>query len=328
MRNFKSYKSLIFIPLLAILLAVGLVSGFTRLAYSCSEECPTPTEPPCPVECPTPTPTVVLTPTPAPAEARVTFCSNPSGSEVWLDYSYRGDTSLDLTMSAGSHHVGFYKAGFHSNTALETDFTLGDGSITIGADMINGQIVSDCSFSVATPTPTPTISSTPAPTTAPTSAPSSNNGGGGSSTTNPSVCGDQKPGLPYNLLAAAGPGDGQATLTWGPPLGPVSDYSIVYSDDTNVQKWGVVSTGNSRDYTISSLAVTKYYFWVKAVNGCMPGDYIGPVSVGGTGGPDFGPAVLGLSDTSGGENYFLAIAQMLAVSAVAFAGFSFFKKNA
>jgi hypothetical protein len=41
--------------------------------------------------------------------------------------------------------------------------------------------------------------------------------------------------------------------------------------------WGVVSTGNVTTYTISSLPLNQnYYFWVNAVNGCMPGDPIDP----------------------------------------------------
>lgn len=294
---------------LVFALAFCLVRLSNQLSYACGEECPTPT------------------PTPAPDQSHVSFCSNPSGSEVWLDYSYRGDTSLDLTISVGSHHIGFYKAGYHGNTALEDDFTLGDSSMSIGGDMVNGQIVSNCPISVSL-TPTPNISPTPTPTEAPAQTPSNNSGGGGGSTTNAPSCGNQKPGLPYNLLAVAGPGAEQVTLTWGPPVGSVSDYSIVYSDDPSVQKWGVISTGNSRNYTISSLAVNKYYFWVKAVNGCMPGDSIGPVSVGGTGGPDFGPAVLGLSTTSGGKNSVFVFTQLLGAFVAAFTGYIFFKKNA
>jgi hypothetical protein len=41
--------------------------------------------------------------------------------------------------------------------------------------------------------------------------------------------------------------------------------------------WGVVSTGNVTTYTVSDLPPNQnYYFWVNAVNGCMPGDPIDP----------------------------------------------------
>ncbi len=110
------------------------------------------------------------------------------------------------------------------------------------------------------------------PTPTPTSTPNSNLGPGGSS---PPVCSNQKPNLPYNLLAVAGPQAGQVTLSWGPPSGPVTDYSIIYSNNPNTKLWGVISTGGLRNYTISNLPVNQnYYFWVNAVNGCMPGDTI------------------------------------------------------
>jgi len=169
------------------------------------------------------------------------------------------------------------------------------------------------------PTPTPTQEVTPTPTTAPSTNP------GGGSTTNTPSCDDQKPNQPYNILAVAGPGTGQVTLTWGPASGPVSDYSITYSDEPNTQKWGVVSTGNVTKYIISGLAVNKYYFWVNAVNGCMPGSPFGPVTVGGTGGPI--QAVLGLSTTSGEENSLLQFVQLFGALTFAGLGFVFFKKN-
>jgi hypothetical protein len=167
------------------------------------------------------------------------------------------------------------------------------------------------------PTPTPTQEVTPTPTATPS------NPGGGS--TNPPSCGDQKPNQPYNILAVAGPGTGQVTLTWGPPSGPVSDYSITYSDDPSTQKWGVISTGNVTKYTISGLAVNKYYFWVNSINGCMPGSPVGPVVVGGTGGPI--QAVLGLSTTSGEESFLPQLIQLFGSLTSAGLGLIFFKKN-
>jgi hypothetical protein len=109
-------------------------------------------------------------------------------------------------------------------------------------------------------------------TPTPTSTPNSNTGSGSA---NPPVCSDQKPNLPYNLLAVIGPHAGQVTLSWGPPSGPVTDYSITYSNNPSNKLWGVISTGGLRNYTISNLPVNQnYYFWVNAVNGCMPGDAI------------------------------------------------------
>lgn len=185
--------------------------------------------------------------------------------------------------------------------------------------------------------PKPTPTTTPQPTPTPTSTPGSNNGGGGGGGggggSNPPVCSDQKPNTPSNVIAVAGPGAGQVTLSWTAPQGPVSDYSITYSDSPDTKKWGVASTGNVTSYTISGLSVNKYYFWVNSVNGCMPGDPVGPVSVGGTGGPavlgaSTGPGVLGLSYTSGDSNALLVFSQLFAAFILSTAGFIFFKKNA
>jgi len=205
---------------------------------------------------------------------------------------------------------------------VEATITLSNAGENNNGDSntISGNL--DCRESNPTPTltPTPTQEVTPTPTT----APSTNTGGG--STTNTPSCDDQKPNQPYNILAVAGPGAGQVTLTWGPPSGPVSDYSITYSDDPNTQKWGVISTGNVTKYTISGLAVNKYYFWVNAINGCMPGSPFGPVTVGGTGGPI--QAVLGLSYTSGEESLLPQLFQIFGALTFAGLGFIFFKKNA
>jgi hypothetical protein len=78
------------------------------------------------------------------------------------------------------------------------------------------------------------------------------------------------------LTAVSGPKQGQETLSWIAPQGPVTDYSISYSDDPSIKRWGVVSTGNVTNYVISGLGNGKHYFWVNAVNGCMPGDTVSP----------------------------------------------------
>lgn len=100
--------------------------------------------------------------------------------------------------------------------------------------------------------------------------------GSSSSSSPPSApsCSSQKPDVPSGFTAVVGPEKGQETLSWFAPQGPVTDYSITYSDNPNTKKWGVVSTGNATSYVISKLGSGKYYFWVNAVNGCMPGDLV------------------------------------------------------
>jgi len=240
--------------------------------------------------------------------------------------------------------IFFALVAISTRNVVATDITTGDANTFSCAENLvntysnylswfNAHCITPTPSPVCSPTPTPIQEVTPTPT--PTQTPSDNNGGGnsGGGSNNPASCGDQKPNQPYNLLVVAGPGGGQATLTWGPPSGPVTDYSITYSDDPNTQKWGVVSTGNATTYTISGLSVNKYYFWVRAVNGCMPGDPIGPATVGGTGGPEVlgastGPQVLGLSTTSGEESALPQILQIFGVLTSVGLGFVFLKKNA
>jgi hypothetical protein len=128
-----------------------------------------------------------------------------------------------------------------------------------------------------TDTPTPVPTDTPTPTDIPGSTSTPTPGPG-----TPPVCTDSKPGNPSNLTVTAGPSAGQITLNWTQAPSPVTDYSITYSDDPTTQKFGVVSTGNVTTYVISNLTPgVKYYFWVNAVNGCKPGDQIGPATLGG-----------------------------------------------
>jgi hypothetical protein len=102
------------------------------------------------------TSTSTPTPTPAPAtgQTSVTFNSNPGGAEIWLDYSYKGPTPLTLSVPTGNHHIGFFLYGYHSNTALEGDFLLGDVARIINGDLLSGQITYSDAVS---PTPTPVL---------------------------------------------------------------------------------------------------------------------------------------------------------------------------
>ena len=148
-----------------------------------------------------------------------------------------------------------------NNPAGELSFS--GTSLFIG-DSSNNRVLAFNSFG---PSPTPT--NTPTPTAPPPAA------------TAP-VCSSAKPATPTGLTVTSGSKTGQLVLTWTAAADPVTDYSIVYSNDQTSQKWGVVSTGKVTTYTISDLnPSTIYYFWVNAVNGCMPGDKVGPATLGG-----------------------------------------------
>jgi len=154
---------------------------------------------------------------------------------------------------------------------------------------------------ISTPPPTPT--SMPAPTATPTPAPGAVLGVGVSAP----VCTDTKPGTPTNFTAVAGPAAGQVTLSWALPNPPYTYFLIAYSDSSSwPPKWGNPNVGNVTSFVVSGLGSGTYWFWIRAGNGCMPGDFAGPVSVsisgtpGGPGiAPGFLPGVLGQATPSG-----------------------------
>ncbi len=136
----------------------------------------------------------------------------------------------------------------------------------------------------------------------------SSSGGGGAGGTGgsggPSPCTDTKAGTPANLTVTLGPGPDQATLSWN-KVSPYTSFLIAYSDNALGPKWGNPNVGDTNTFTISSLGNGTYYFWVRGQNGCMPGDFIGPVSMTlGTGGetvtelPGFSEDTLGVSTPS------------------------------
>lgn len=119
---------------------------------------------------------------------------------------------------------------------------------------------------------------------------SGNSNGGGSSEGSTPVCTSIKPGTP-TLTKVDYQGD-KATLYWTASVN-ATHYTIAYGDKPGSYQYGVPDTGNVTSYTIGSLNPnTVYYFQVRAVNNCMPGDFS---SQGGTGGGQ----VLGASTFAG-----------------------------
>ncbi len=121
--------------------------------------------------------------------------------------------------------------------------------------------------------------------TAPTPAPTSGGTTLGLSAASAPSCGDTKPNLPSNFRAVAG-GAGEVVLSWAPPsTGPYTYFLVAYSDDANwPPKWGNPNMGNVSSYVVSGLGAGNYWFWLRAGNGCMPGDFIGPITPGVIGG--------------------------------------------
>ena len=114
--------------------------------------------------------------------------------------------------------------------------------------------------------------------------PSTNNNNNNTNTNNSNtvntsntVCTDSKPNTPSNLEVGTVT-NGQVTLSWSNPTGAYTYLLVAYSDNPAAPKWGNPNVGNVTSYTVSGLGSGTYYFWVRAQNGCTPGDFTGPVS--------------------------------------------------
>lgn len=74
-------------------------------------------------------------------------------------------------------------------------------------------------------------------------------------------------------------GKNSVTLNWSKAGDPVTNYLVAYGTKSGSITYGNPSVGNVTSYTVGSLSGgTKYYFKVKAINDCMPGDYSNEVS--------------------------------------------------
>ncbi|OGG09241.1 hypothetical protein A2154_03450 [Candidatus Gottesmanbacteria bacterium RBG_16_43_7] len=61
-------------------------------------------------------------------------------------------------------------------------------------------------------------------------------------------------------------------LTWT-TADKATTYALSYGTDPGKYIYGVTDTGNVTAYTVGSLNDSQtYYFTVRAINGCMPGD--------------------------------------------------------
>jgi len=134
-------------------------------------------------------------------------------------------------------------------------------------------------------------------------------GGGGGTVVGASapVCTDIKPGLPTNFIVS-GLGAEQVILSWGAPPAPYTYFLVAYSDNSFwPPKWGNPDVGNVTTYTVSGLGAGSYWFWVRAGNDCMPGDFVGPISPGAVAGvagtsavaEGFSPEILGAKELGG-----------------------------
>lgn len=96
-------------------------------------------------------------------------------------------------------------------------------------------------------------------------------------------CTDQKPGSAPVITNAQVTGDGEVTIYWNKANDPITYYLISYGDAPGKEQFGVPNAGdkNTTQYTVKGLTNgVTYYFKVKAVNGCTPGEFSNELSAG------------------------------------------------
>lgn len=113
----------------------------------------------------------------------------------------------------------------------------------------------------------------------------SGNGGGGDGLARPPgapTCNDQRPGNAPHLISAVVSGQNKVTLHWSEASNPVTYYLVTFGNKPGQQLYGNPNVGGkgTTSYTVSSLSSNqKYYFKVRAGNGCQPGDFSNEVAV-------------------------------------------------
>lgn len=179
-----------------------------------------------------------------------------------------------------------------------------------------------CSSTNPTPTPsittTPTQSVTPTPTQTP-STDSSSNSGGGSNNSQPTPCTAGKPGTP-TITSIVKTSSTTVQLRWT-GVSPVTTYAISYGTTAGSYQYGVPSTGNVTEFTVGGLDPNaNYYFVVRGVNDCQPGDASGERSTGG--GQVLGGATTGSGQVLGASTDVLGATGSMQVAVQYFAAFS------
>ena len=103
--------------------------------------------------------------------------------------------------------------------------------------------------------------------------------GGGSGWAAP-VCSATKPESAPSIINVVS-GDNSVTLTWSKAGNPTTKYLVAYGTKPGSIEYGNPNIGdsNTTSYTIKGLSGgTRYYFKIKAINDCMPGDWSNEIS--------------------------------------------------
>lgn len=220
---------------------------------------PTSTPTSTPTVTPTETPEATSTPIPTPEDHKVLICHVPAGSP-------ENAQIIEVDESA-------WQEGTSTHSNHELDFVVTDN--TPCPPTTPTATPTPTETPGITPTPTPTLDVTPTPTetpeVTPTPTPTQPRPTPPLSDPETPKCDSKKPDAP-RLLSVVRRG-AQAILTWT-KVENTTHYTIAYGLEPGNYIYGVPNTGNVDTFTIGSLDANRaYYFAVRAVNNCMPGDF-------------------------------------------------------
>ncbi|RLC34997.1 hypothetical protein DRH14_01780 [Candidatus Shapirobacteria bacterium] len=254
-----------------------------KLNFSCRAQ---PSSTPTPTPAPS-TPTPVVNPTsgvilnelmPGPTDNQEWFeiyNSNPFTVilQNWqyddIDSGGGNPRPLNITIPAYSFYVVEVGSGYFNNSGGDSvrliddsgtqvdifSYTNYSSSLSWSRQSDNHWCLTDLSKGLAnSPCPGGT---NPAPTSPPSSSSYS--------------CNDASPSTPV-LESAIQQTDGSVLLSWTLAT-PVTHYLVAYGHTPGNPLYGNPNVGNTTSYTVSGLtAGAQYCFYVRAINGCMPGD--------------------------------------------------------
>jgi hypothetical protein len=175
----------------------------------------------------------------------------------------------EVTIPSHISCVNYVKITDISNPSDFPD-DIADGYDVDGVKAVNAQPCST-SNTGGEITPTPTQSS---------SGGNNSNNSSASSSSNAAQCTAGKPGTP-KITSVNKTSPTTVNLTWT-AVSPVTTYAIFYGISPGNYQYAVPSTGNVTSFVVGGLDPNAtYYFQVRGVNDCMPGDGSQEQSAGG-----------------------------------------------
>jgi hypothetical protein len=94
----------------------------------------------------------------------------------------------------------------------------------------------------------------------------------GSSSSNSNQCTNSSPTAPTDLVATRN-SDGSVRLNWNHSSSLHDGYLIAFGTSPGVYQYGAPNVGDVNNYTVQGLTYgAQYCFYVRSLNGCMPGD--------------------------------------------------------